>query len=321
MRYFTLFLLVLAVAASSVVFFVWHDFNSPGDLSQETTIILPRGNGFAKSMDMLSENKIIGNPLPVKLVAYINGDAKKIKAGEYRFPVGISPKEVLLMLVKGQVVRHKITIAEGLSVHEVVELLRADPVLEGEIPGEIEEGSLFPETYYFIYGDTRNSIIARMQDKMQKTLDDLWEKRADNLPFANKQQALVLASIVEKETGLAIERPRVAAVFINRLKRGMQLQSDPTVVYGIEKETGKPLGRQLLIPDLRTPTPYNTYIIYGLPPTPIANPGYNAIEAVLHPLDTNELYFVATGDGGHNFANSLEEHNKNVKEYRLKIGR
>ncbi len=299
----------------------WRDFNSPSKLSQNTIVILPRGNGFAKTIDILAENNVVTHPQIFKLFAYLNGDSSKVKAGEYIFPAGISPKEVLQMLVAGKVVTHKITIVEGLNVREITELLNAEKMLEGNIPENIEEGTLFPETYYFSYGDSRASIIARMQEKMQKTLTDLWEKRLNNLPIIDKQQALVLASIVEKETGLASERARVAAVFVNRLKKGMRLQSDPTTVYGIEKVTGKPLGRALVISDLKTPTLYNTYVIDGLPPAPISNPSREAIEATLHPMETDELYFVATGKGGHNFASNLEQHNRNVREYRERIGR
>jgi UPF0755 protein len=321
LRSFIVFLLILFLSFSAIVFFAWRDFTSPSSLSQETTVVLPRGNGFAKTVDILAENNVITHPQIIKLFAYLNGDSSKVKAGEYIFPAGISPQAVLQMLVAGKVVTHKITIVEGLNVLEITELLNAEKMLEGNIPENIEEGSLFPETYHFTYGDSRASIIARMQEKMQKTLADLWEKRADNLPIVDKQQALVLASIVEKETGLASERARVAAVFVNRLKKGMRLQSDPTTAYGIEKVTGKPLGRALVTSDLKTPTLYNTYVIDGLPPAPISNPSREAIEATLHPMETDELYFVATGKGGHNFASNLEQHNKNVQEYRAKIGR
>lgn len=321
MRSFILFFLILLLFVSEASFFVWRNFTFPSDLSQKITVILPRGNSFAKNIDILAENKVIDYPLTVKIIAYMNGDATRIKAGEYDFPAGISPKAVLQALVQGKVVKHKITFSEGLNVREITDILRADKILEGDVPINIEEGSLFPETYYFIYGDTRTSIIVRMQEKMQKTLSDLWEKRSDELPLANKQQALVLASIVEKETGLVAERSRVAAVFINRLKRGMKLQSDPTTAYGLEKMMGKPLGRSLTLTDLKMPTPYNTYVIDALPPAPISNPGREAIEATLHPLSTDELYFVATGNGGHNFSNNFTKHNKNVQEYRKNIGR
>jgi len=319
LRYFLIFLLVVCLAVCGVGLYAWNDFRSPTDLAENTKVILPRGSGFVKSVEILAENKIIAHPDIFKAIAYLNGDAHRIKAGEYKFPAAVSPQAVLKILVEGQVVVHKITIAEGLNVREVTELLMADDVLTGDVPAGLKEGSLFPETYHFTYGDTRESVIVRMQDKMQKTLDELWEKRSGKIPIKTKEEALVLASIVEKETGVASERKRVAGVFINRLNKNMRLQSDPTVAYGIEKTTGKPLERPLIILDLKTPTPYNTYEIDALPPEPIANPSKEAIEAVLHPMPTNELYFVATGTGGHNFAATLDEHNKNVRAYRAKL--
>jgi UPF0755 protein len=313
------FFSILFISVAAISLFAWHDYNSGSYLKQETTVILPKGSGFAKAMDILDESKVIAHPLIVKTIAYMAGDARRIKAGEYRFPAGASPRAIMQMLVQGQVVVHKVTVAEGLSVREVLGLLYAEPVLEGYISLPVEEGSLMPETYYFTYGDTRGSLIKRMQEKMNATLTQLWEKRKDNLPFTDIKQALILASIVEKETGVAQERPRIAAVFINRLRLGMKLQSDPTTVYGLEQLFGKKLDRPLTNTDLKTPTPYNTYVIDGLPPTPISNPGKEAIEATLHPLETDELYFVATGNGGHNFSSTLEEHEKNVKKYRQNL--
>lgn len=307
---------------AAVVSFAWQDFTSPGSLEQETNVVLPRGSGFSKSVDILAENDVIAYPLFFKMIAYASGDAQRIKAGEYNFSPAISPREALQMLVDGKVVVRKITIAEGLNVREIVALMNADNSLAGEVPKNIEEGSLFPETYHFTYGDNRSALISRMQEKMKKTLDELWEKRSEKLPLASKKEALVLASIVEKETGVPDERSRVAAVFINRLRIGMKLQSDPTTVYGLEKLNGnQPLGRALTINDLKTPSAYNTYVIDALPPEPIANPSREAIEAVLHPLETNELYFVATGNGGHSFASTLGQHNKNVQEYRARVRR
>jgi UPF0755 protein len=319
LRLFAKIFLIFIVLSISFTVFAWRDYTAPSLVAQEATVVIPRGIGFSKSIDLLAENGILSSPLLIKMIAYTDGDAHKIKAGEYLFTTSISAKEVLQMLVQGKVITHKITVAEGLNVREIVELLQAEPALEGGIPTNIEEGSLLPETYYFTFGDTRASVIVRMQEKMRIVAADLWERRGQNLPFTNLQQALTLASIVEKETGLADERPRVAAVFINRLRIGMKLQSDPTTAYGIEQITGKKLEQPLTLADLRTPTAYNTYTIEGLPPTPICNFGQAALEAVLHPLDNNELYFVATGIGGHNFATNLAEHDKNVKIYRAEI--
>jgi len=220
------------------------------------------------------------------------------------------------MIAHGRVIIHKITVAEGLTVQQIVQLLNNEKSLDGDVTGAIAEGSLLPETYHFTYGDKRRDLIKRMQTDMSAQLAALWKSRKEGLPFTTPEQALVLASIVEKETGVDGERGRVASVFINRLRKGMKLQSDPTVAYGLHKS-----GEGLTLDDLRTPTPYNTYVIDGLPPTPIANPGHAAILAVLNPPDTNDLYFVATGNGGHNFAATLDAHNANVRAYREKMAK
>lgn len=320
MRARQFFLLLFGIVLIFAVF-VRQDYITPHKNSGEINVLLPRGIGSSKSIDLLAENGVIAHPLFFKIIAYANGNARKIKAGEYLFPSDISPKEVLKMLVSGKVVKHKITIAEGLNVREVFALLNSEQKLDGEIPENIAEGSLLPETYYFARGDTRASIISRMQEQMQKTIVELWDKREENLPFTTPEQALILASIVEKETGVEEERARVAAVFINRLRIGMKLQSDPTTAYGIEKDTGKKLDRLLTLTDLKTENPYNTYTISALPPTPICNVGEASLTAVLHPLQTEELYFVATGKGGHNFSKTIAEHEKNVAEYRKIIGK
>jgi UPF0755 protein len=290
-------------------------YDAPGPLSERTNVVFKRGTGFVAIVDQMADSGVIRDPLLFKALAVLSGDARKFKAGEYDFSAAISPRLIMNMIAEGRVVVHKITIAEGLTAEQVLTLLNGDTTLEGAILGNIDEGSLLPQTYHFVYGDQRQDLIVRMQAGMKTTLNELWEKRKKDLPFQTPQQALTLASIVEKETGVTEERPRVAAVFINRLHKRMKLQTDPTVVYGIEKEHG-PLGRPLFSSDLKYPSPYNTYLIDGLPPGPIANPGRAAIEAVLNPPDTNELYFVATGTGGHNFSATFEGHSANVKSYR-----
>lgn len=306
--------MILTVA--SVVGFSAYYYIAPGPLSQPQTVLFKRGEGFQAIVDDMGEQGVIRHPLLFKVIAVILGDARKFKAGEYEFSAAISPKLVMDMIAAGHVVVHKVTIPEGLTVAEIKQLLAKETLLEGEMSGDVAEGSLLPQTYHFTYGDTRATMITRMQAGMKSLLPELWEKRKADLPFTTPEQALTLASIVEKETGVDTERGRVAAVFINRLRKGMKLQSDPTVAYGIAK--GK-LERKLTLDDLKNPTPYNTYTIDGLPPAPIANPGQASIEAVLNPPDTNELYFVATGSGGHNFSATLKEHNENVKTYRKKI--
>jgi len=323
MRRFFLFLLtciaIVMVALGGVGFYVYHYYNMPGPLSQESTVVFKRGEGFIAIVDDLEAQGVIRNPVLFKAIAVLLGDARKFKAGEYKFSAAISPRLIMDMIAEGRVVVHKLTVAEGLAAREVIMLLNNEPALEGAITTPIAEGSLLPETYHFTYGETRQALIGRMQAGMVSVISELWEKRAPGLPFATPAEAVTLASIVEKETGVTAERPRVASVFINRLRKGMKLQTDPTVVYGIEAASGAPMGRNLLLSDLRAPTAYNTYVIEGLPPGPIANPGRASIEAVLHPADTNDLFFVATGTGGHNFSATLAEHNRNVAAYRAKM--
>jgi UPF0755 protein len=306
------------VAAACAAIYAWDYFDAPGPLAAETTVIFKRNAGFNDIVGHLTQQGVIDNPLLFKAIATGLGTGRKFKAGEYSFAASVTPHQVMNKLVSGKVVVHKITVPEGLTVKEIVEMLQKEAVLEGDI-GEVKEGSLLPETYHFVYGDQRQQVIDRMQAGMRKLLDGLWEKRRADLPFSTMEQALTLASIVEKETGVPNERGQVASVFTNRLRLGMRLQSDPTVVYGMEKAMGAPLGRPLTSLDLRTETPYNTYIVVGLPPGPIANPGKASVEAVFNPPDTDFLYFVATGKGGHNFSASLEEHNRFVQLYRKQL--
>jgi UPF0755 protein len=226
---------------------------------------------------------------------------------------------IVVMIANGRVLQHKITIPEGLTVRDITKLLQAEPALDGDVPAGIADGSLLPETYMFTHGFKRAELIAQMQKAMRTTLDAMWAKRRNGLPLDTPEKALVLASVVEKETGVPNERGHVASVFVNRLRKGMKLQSDPTVTYGMEQAMGGPLGRPLTTVDLHTETPFNTYVIEALPPSPICNPGKASIEAVLNPPDTDDLYFVATDKGGHKFAPSLEEHNRNVQLYRSRI--
>ena len=218
------------------------------------------------------------------------------------------------IFVQGKSIVHKLTVAEGLTSAVVLDLVRRDQVLVGDLTVQAAEGSLLPETYLFQRGTTRNELVLRMQRDHSRVIDELWEKRQPGLPFTTKEKAITLASIVEKETGLAAERPHVAAIFINRLRKGMRLQSDPTIVYGLTK--GVPLGHGIRQSELEKATPYNTYVVVGLPPTPIANPGRASIEAVLNPMASEDLYFVANGTGGHSFASTVAAHEANVQKWR-----
>lgn len=316
MKKILLVLCLLFFAAGAATFGAAYYYVTDGDTAQETSVVIPKGMKSYQTAQELAKAGVIRHPYLFLAIEYASGHTRQYKAGEYQFRARISPTEVSRKLTSGDVVIHKVTIPEGWSVREVRAALQAEPVLEGDITMTLAEGSILPETYHFIRGETRNAVIGRMQASMEKVLGEAWDKRAEGLPLASKQEALILASIVEKETGVPEERARVAAVFINRLKLGMRLQTDPSVVYGIEQATNDKMNRALTIADLEQPSPYNTYLIPALPPAPIANPGRDAIHATLHPAQTDELYFVATGNGGHNFSKTLEEHNQNVAAYR-----
>lgn len=282
----------------------------------ETALVIERGTGGRKTLVQLHEAGLIPAPWKIILPVMVDGELRKLKAGEYAFEAGLSPAQVIHHIARGQVVVHAVTVPEGFSVAQVRAVLEAEPLLKGEVPAEIAEGSIAPDTLHFQRGDTRIEIVARLQERQQDILDDAWQKRQEGLPFASKEEALTLASIVEEETGVDDERGRVAAVYINRLRMGMPLQADPTVAYGIAPGG---LNRPLSRADLRRNTVYNTYLHPGLPPGPICNPGRASIHAVLNPPSTHELFFVATGTGGHWFARTVSEHNRNVARYRAAL--
>jgi UPF0755 protein len=311
--------LSLAVIAGFAAAIGWKSFTDPGPLSADTTVVIPAGTGLEGIAERLAAAGVIGDPLIFAIGTRVTGGGRSLKAGEFLFPAGISPQTALEILRSGKTVVRKVTIAEGLTSLEVVEALRETEGLDGGIDVVPAEGMLLPETYHFSLGDSRADILARMKASMAATLDRLWEARADDLPLTSKQEAVILASIVEKETGVAEERALVAGVFINRLNRSMRLQSDPTVAYGVAGPEG--LDRPLSRADLRDDNAYNTYVIDRLPPGPIANPGEDSLRAVLNPADTDYLYFVADGTGGHAFAKTLAQHNRNVRAWRKIQGR
>lgn len=306
---------VLAVVAGGFWFYLQQQYQAPGPLEDETIVIVPRGAGLATIAEDLAAAGVITNAEIFRLGVRLFGDARALQAGEYAFSYGVSMKEAAEIIASGQTVVHRLTVPEGLTSVEIIALLEATEPLTGEIAEVPPDGSLLPNTYHFHRGDSRASVLQRMAEEMQGALAELWPQRAENLPLNTPEEAVVLASIVEKETGVDGERALVAGVFVNRLHKGMPLQSDPTVVYGIT-EGKAPLGRSLTRKDLADPTPYNTYQIAGLPPGPIANPGRAALEAALQPAQTPYLYFVAAGDGGHAFAKTLAEHNANVAKWR-----
>ncbi|MGH6874730.1 MAG: endolytic transglycosylase MltG, partial [Aestuariivirgaceae bacterium] len=248
--------------------------------------------------------------------AYVTGKYRQMKAGEYHFEKGASMESVMGLIVSGRELVFKLTVPEGWATAQVIERVAAHANLTGSITETPAEGTILPETYVFRRGMTRDALLQQMRAAQAKLVDDMWARRAEGLPFATKDEALTLASIVEKETAIPAERPQVAAVFINRLRAGMRLQSDPTIIYGITRGRTK-LDRPILKSDIEEPTPYNTYRIAGLPPTPIANPGKESIAAVLNPIDSKDLYFVADGSGGHVFAATLDEHRRNVRKWRV----
>jgi UPF0755 protein len=307
--------LVIGAACVGAAWWAFEQYRRPGPLVAESTVVIPKGADVSAIAARLADAGIIADPLIFRLGARFDEADERLRAGEYAFVPGISAREVVAKLTEGQTVVRRLTIPEGLSAAEVVALIAAADGLEGEVGPIPAEGSLLPETYYISYGDSRADLIRRMAEAMDTTLAELWEDRAPDLPLETPEEALILASIVEKETAVPEERPRVAAVFVNRLRKGMLLQSDPTVAYGLALEAG-PATRPLTFADLKKPTPYNTYLIEGLPPGPIANPGRAALEAALHPAETEEFYFVADGTGGHAFAQTLEEHNRNVANWR-----
>ena len=292
-------------------------WRAPGPLvAPHTTIVPPGAAVMAIGAQLAAEGVVVDGRLFAAGVRLIQRDGP-LRAGEYDIPAGASPASVVALLRSGRTVVHRLTVPEGLRTAEVLALVRGAPALAGDLPPERApgEGRLLPETWHFSRGDARAALVARMAQAMDAALAAQWAARAPDLPLASPEEALVLASIVEKETAVPAERPRVAAVFLNRLRKGMRLQSDPTVVYALERD-GAPLDRPLTRADTFVASPWNTYASDGLPPGPIANPGRAALAAVLHPAATDDLYFVADGTGGHAFATTLDEHNRNAARYR-----
>lgn len=296
-------------------------FNSPGPSQKQTFILVEKGDTLAVITRKLEQSNIISQPQVFHIFARISGAHTSLKAGEYLIEPASSQKKILDILRSGDIYLRQVTIPEGLTSYEIVRLLMKEEQLSGKISKIPEEGSLLPETYSFHRGEKRPRILSRMKKAMEENVRKLWDKRAGNIPISSPDEAVTLASIVEKETAIPQERARIAGVFINRLNKGIPLQSDPTVIYALtggshENEGEGPLGRRLLRKDLETDSPYNTYNNAGLPPGPIANPGKEAIKAVLNPEKHPYLYFVADGTGGHVFAKTLEEHNRNVAKWR-----
>jgi len=313
---------LLTASATFSVFLIaaliwgWSVYYAPGPSARagDTTIVtLPSGSGVPAIAATLKESGVIRSIDMFKAAASLTGADRRLRAGEYEVPTKASLRSVLKLLTDGRVVRHLVTIPEGWSSAQAVDILNREAVLTGtvEVPAE---GSLWPETYEVSRGETRAAVVARMQRAMTENLAELWAARGPTTVVRSPEDAVTLASVVEKETAVASERPRVAAVFSNRIRLGMRLESDPTIIYGITK--GRPLGRGIRQSELAADTGYNTYLISGLPPTPIANPGREAIAAVLNPPRSEDLFFVADGTGGHVFARTFDEHVVNVARWR-----
>jgi UPF0755 protein len=309
------FLILLLVVGFGVVTWAQRQYRAPGPLTAPLELQVERGESLVGVTEKLAEAGAIGNATLFRVAARYDELDAGLRYGDYRIPAGASMRDILELLNRGGNVVRQVVVPEGLTSWQVVEMLRLQPELAGEVAEVPAEGSLAPAGYDFQRGDERQAVIDRMRARQAEIVEAAWAARAPDLPLQSPEELLTLASIVEKETGVAEERPLVASVFVNRLRRGMRLQTDPTVIYGITKGEGN-LGRGLRASELATVTPYNTYAIVGLPPTPIANPGEAAIEAAANPEESDFLYFVADGSGGHAFASTLEEHNANVAAWR-----
>ena len=296
--------------------FVLFDLaTKPGKYTDEREVLVPRGANSTIVANSLKEAGVIEYPQLFRIIGRFNGLDKKLKAGEYVFAPHMSLVEVMQKIADGEIFYRRITLPEGLTTVQMLELIMSEPYLSEEITVVVKEGELLPETYSFVRGDSRNSIVLQAKKAMQSAVDEIWNSRKEELPLKSKEDLLILASIVEKETGVPDERGLVASVFVNRLKKGMKLQTDPTVIYALTQGKQE-LGRLLTRNDLKIDSPYNTYKYYGLPPTPICNPGRKALESSAHPEKSDFVYFVASGNGGHNFAKSLNEHNNNVRKWK-----
>lgn len=314
-RWVLFFVALFATLMGGALFLGHTLLNAPGPLDKTKNVVIPRGAGPLTMAKVLQEEGVIAHARLFRIALMIDPAPKPIKAGEYEVPAHTTMRALVDLLQSGKVVQRRLTVPEGVTTAEVIELVRKTEALTGEITLDLKEGDLLPETYFYSRDDTRDGLLLRMKEAMEKTLDEAWRKRAPGLPLANRREALVLASIIEKETAVQAERAKVAAVFINRLRRRMKLESDPTTIYGLT--AGKtPLNRELTRADLQSTSPYNTYFVTSLPPGPICNPGRASIVAATNPARDRSLYFVADGQGGHAFAMTLLEHNRNVARWR-----
>jgi UPF0755 protein len=313
----TLFFIILFVSVMGGGLFVGHEvLISAGPLEATKRVVIPRGAGPSTMAKVLKDEGVLNYPGLFRVALMVDPSPRPIKAGEYEIPAHASMESLVELLQSGKVVQRRLTVPEGLTTSEIVDLVRKTDTLTGEITVDLKEGDLLPETYFYSRNDTRDGLLLRMKEAMDKAVDEAWRKRSAGLPLLNRREVVILASMIEKETALPAERPRIAAVFINRLRIKMRLESDPTTIYGITGGKGT-LGRDLTRADLQSPSGYNTYIVPALPSGPICNPGRASIMAATNPAPRDHaLYFVADGQGGHVFANNVYEHNRNVARWK-----
>src|SRR5471032_2404550 len=310
-------LLVAMLGTAGAYYYGKQKLEAPGPLQEDKVVNIPARSGMSDIADTLQREGVIDNNRWAFIGAVFALKARSdLKPGEYSFQKNASLRDVIGTIVEGKVVQHAVTIPEGLTSEQIVARLSDNDIFTGSVKEMPREGTLLPETYKFPRGTTREQVIQRMQQSQKRVLAEIWERRDTDIPVKTPEQLVALASIVEKETGKADERSRVAAVFVNRLRQKMKLQSDPTIIYGLVGGKGT-LGRPIKRSEIMQPSPYNTYVIDGLPPGPIANPGRASLEATANPARTKELFFVADGTGGHAFADNYEQHQKNVARLRV----
>jgi UPF0755 protein len=308
-------LILLALVGGGLFVFARQSLEAPGPLEEDKIVNIPPRNGIRDIADILVQEGVIDHPWAFVVSAMLARSHDDLKFGEYQFTKQASLHEVINTLTDGKVVQHQVTLPEGLTSEQIVQRLMDTDVLSGNIKDVPKEGSLLPESYRYPRGTPREQVVQRMRQMRDRVVQEVWDHRMPDVPLRSPEELVILASIVEKETGRVDERSRVAAVFVNRLKQHMKLQSDPTIIYGLVGGKGT-LGRPIQKREIEQPTSYNTYVIQGLPQGPICNPGRAALEAVAKPARTKELYFVADGNGGHTFSETLEQHQKAVEHLR-----